>query len=1156
VAYLRRFPTHGRRNADVSAKCLGVFLFLLLFCGVCAFAQEFRGTILGTVMDGSGAVVPGAQVVATNVATQVQLQAVTTADGNYTIPFVLPGMYRIRVESDGFKAAIRDAVEIRVQERARVDFQLEPGVVSDSVTVAGEVPVLGTADASVGTVISQRQIAELPEAGRVSYLLARTAPGILPTDSRLFTRVFDNGAVSAISISGAPSRSNDVLLDGIPNTVADNTVAFVPTTEAVEEIKVQTNTYDAEFGRAAGGSLNVTVRSGTNNFHGSAFEYLRNDALEANSFFNNRSGLTKPRQRYNQFGVSAGGPIFIPKFYDGRNRTFVFGVWEGIRQSDPNQILSTVPTMRERDGDFSQSYLDANRLLTVYDPFSTRPNPDAAGRFLRTPFANNIIPRAMQDPVARSLMSYYAEPNQPGAPFTSVENFAVTGSAPDNYDSLILRFDHNFTDRQRVFVRTSKSERRAGDLNIFNNVATYGGFGLRTSLGGAVDYLNTLTNNTVLNVRYGLTRYGNDSEEMDFSIADLGMPQGLAASVDNAHFPVISLSGYQGIGNAGDSVTRRNTHSFQVNMTRIGSRNNLKWGFDYRVYQENLRTNGNASGTYSFNQAFTRGPDPVASPNSGHSVASFLLGTPASASIDKNVHPAFSNSFYGAFLQSDLRMTRTVTINLGIRYEFEGPRTERHNRLVRGFAYDTPSPLQIPDRQLLGGLQFAGVDGESRYQWNPRYHNFAPRAGLAWQIHPRLVFRTGYGVFLAGLSNIGGGTDASAGFGATTAMVTSLDGVTPLNRLSDPFPEGLLTPIGASQGLLTFVGQSVSFMDVGSRLPYTQQYSAGFQFEPVNRLLLEASYSGSRGSALSIGNVNINQLTEEQMQLGGLLQQSVENPFFGLIDTGILSGRTTTVGQLLRPYPQFNAVTMRNPTIGNSTYHAALIKAERRFASGWTFTASYTVQKLIDDNGSPQNNYYIAGERAISTLDRSQRLMLSGVYELPFGPGKALTGGSNGVVHRLIEGWQLNWVTTFMSGQTLAVTSNVNTTGSLGGSQRPDSTGKSAALSGSNHERLERYFDTSQFVHAQPFTFGNVSRRLPDVRGPGLQNWDVSLIKNTQLAESIRLQFRAEAFNAWNTPAFGMPNTSFGNAAFGRISDVADRAQPARQLMLGLKLLW
>jgi hypothetical protein len=321
-------------------------------------------------------------------------------------------------------------------------------------------------------------------------------------------------------------------------------------------------------------------------------------------------------------------------------------------------------------------------------------------------------------------------------------------------------------------------------------------------------------------------------------------------------------------------------------------------------------------------------------------------------------------------------------------------------------------------------------------------------------------------------------------------------------------------------------------------------------------MVIEGNYSGSRGTALSSGNINLNQLTEQNMLLGGVLQQSTPNPFFGLFPTGILSSRNTTVGQMIRRYPHFNTVQVRNPTIGNSTYHAALIKLERRMARGLMFLASYSISKLIDDAATPQNSYNLAAERAISDLDRPQRLIVSGVYELPFGPGQAFSGGSNPVVRRLIEGWQLNWVSTFMSGQTLAITSNVNTTGSLGGSQRPNSTGVSAAKSGPSRERIEQYFDTSQFTFAPAFTFGNLSRRLPDVRGPGLQNWDLSLIKNTTIREQVRLQFRFEAFNAWNLTAFANPGTQLGAGAFGRISEVQNRANPARQLMLGLKLLW
>lgn len=1131
------------------------YLAVLVLC-LAMRAQEFRGSILGTITDASGGLVPGASVTAVNMATNVRLSASTTATGAFTIPFVLPGTYRISVEAAGFKTVVRESIEVEVQQRVRLDFQLEPGVVTESITVSSETPLLDTSNASLGEVVTLRQMTELPQAGRNAYLQARITPGIMPTDTRLFARVFDNGAVSNISISGAPARSNDMLLDGIPNADSTNTIAFIPTVEAVAEMKAQTNTYDAEFGRAAGGTVNITVRSGTNQFHGSMLEFLRNDKLEANSFFNNRSGQRKPRQRYNQFGATAGGPVYIPRLYDGRNRTFIFGSWESIRQKDPEAILTTVPTLRERTGDFSQSFDASGRLLPIYDPLSTRPNPASPGRFLRDPFPGNIIPASQQDPVARKLMSYYGEPNQPGAALTSVENFAWSGSSPDAYDSLLLRGDHNFTDRQRIFVRASTSVRPRTGNNLFNNIATAPATSKRISRGGAFDYLNTLSSSLMLNVRYGFTRYGDSDDREEFSLTELGMPGSVASAVSNAHFPAVSISGYQSLGSAGDSKTRQNVHSFQANMTRIGSSHNLKWGFDHRLYQANLQTTGAASGTFSFNPNFTRGPDPVANTNTGHAVASFLMGTPSSGSIDNNVQPAFFNKYYGLYLQDDFRVTRSFTLNLGIRYEYETPRMERYDRMVRGFAYDTLSPITIPGRQLYGGLQFAGVDGQPRYQWDPQRTNFAPRIGIAWQLTPRVVFRSGYGIFFAGTSDFGGGTAASPGFSSTTPMVSSLDGVTPVHRLANPFPNGLLAPIGSSEGLRTLTGQSIAFVDVSGRVPYTQQFSAGFQVQTPGNFVIDGSYSGSRGTGLATGSINLNQLTTDNMLLGGALQQSVPNPFFGQFTSGILASANTTRGQLLRAYPQYNSVTVRNPTIGNSTYHAALVKVERRMASGLTFLASYMISKLIDDVGTPQNVYNLRAERALSEIDRPQRLVISGLYELPFGPGKALTGGSSRIVHRLLEGWQLNWVSTFMAGQPLAVTSNVNTTGSLGGGQRPDSTGVSPALSGPNRERLDRYFDTSQFRAPAPFTFGNLSRRLPDVRGPGLHNWDISIIKNTSVTEALRVQFRAEAFNAFNLPAFDNPATSFGATTFGRISAVQNRANPARQIMLGMKLLW
>ncbi|MBI1895551.1 MAG: TonB-dependent receptor, partial [Acidobacteria bacterium] len=867
------------------------------------------------------------------------------------------------------------------------------------------------------------------------------------------------------------------------------------------------------------------------------------------------------RQRYHMFGATAGGPLYIPRLYNGRNRTFIFGSWESVRQSDPTTALTTVPTLKQREGDFSETYDGRGRFLPIFDPFSTRPDPGQPGSFLRDAFPGNRIPQSRMDPVALKILPMYGLPNQPGVPLSAEENFFWSDSSPDNYDAFIIRGDHNISDAQRLFVRLSASRRpRLGDDNIFRTLATESRFLNRISRGAAVDYVNTLAPNLLVNVRYGLVRFGNITEirPADFQLTSLGFPESFARQVVSQSFPRIRISGIATIGRSGNQEALNDAHTLQANMTRIGARHALKWGGDIRVYRDVGLNAGYASGDFQFNQAFTRGPDAVRSTNSGHPVASFLLGTPSSGGVEKNVAPAFQNIYYAGYVQDDFRISQRLTMNFGLRHDYETPRTERYNQMTRGFAYDTTSPLQqqVPGLDLRGGLLFAGVDGQPRGQTDPQRRSFAPRFGVAWQVNPRMVVRAGYGIFFAGTTNLGRGTAASPGFSVPTPMVTSVDGVTPQHRLNNPYPNGLLNPIGSSEGLLTLAGQNVSFVDVSRSVTYTQQYSFGIQFEPMRNLLIETAYSGNRGINLEMSDINLNQLTEENLLLQDALLARVPNPFFGLITTGSLAGPTTTRGQLLRPYPHFANVAVRDPTRGSATYHAFQLKVERRFAQGFTFLAAYTNAKLLDDIGGIQNHRNLQAERSLSDINRPQRLVISGVWEIPVGPGRAWRPASNPILNKILEGWQMDWITTFQGGQPLAITKTPNTTNSLGGGQRPNSTGKTAELSGPVTQRIDRYFDTTQFVEPAPFQFGNLGRTLPDVRGPGLNNFDFSVIKDTRIKEMMRVQFRAEVFNLWNHPAFALPGTSFGTGSFGRISAVANRANPARQIMLAMKLLW
>ena len=743
-----------------------------------------------------------------------------------------------------------------------------------------------------------------------------------------------------------------------------------------------------------------------------------------------------------------------------------------------------------------------------------------------------------------------------------MDNFFWSDSSPDNYDSFVTRLDHNFTDRQRLFVRVSASRRpRLGDDNIFRTLATQSRFLNRLSRGGAVDYVNTHHPQTLINIRYGISRYGNITQYLprDFQLTSLGFPAALSGQVLRQQFPTFAISGIATIGRTGDAEDLTDAHTLQISMTRMSGRQALKWGFETRVYRDVGYDVGSASGTYSFDQARTRGPDPVRDLISGHPVASFLLGTPASGSVDKNVAPAFQTVYYGAYVQDDFHITPKLTLNLGFRWEYEAPRTERYNQMTRGFAYTTPSPLQsrVPSLHLNGGLLFASVNGKPRGQTDAYWRNFAPRIGIAYQIRPRLVAARRLRRLLLRHDDPGRGTAASPGFSVATPMVTSIDGITPADRLSNPFPSGLIDPIGSSQGLLTLVGQSVSFTEVTRPI----NYSAAIQLRPADRA---GAQSAHRDHLLGQPrHPPAKQQPERQpahyqpTEARGCLLARVNNPFFGIIQVGSLATATTTAAQLLRPYPQFTGVTLREFTDGSSTYHALLVRVERRFSHGLTFIGSYTNSKMLDNVGNRQDNYNLAAERSLSSPAHTAA---SHVRKRVGGSGRTRDGAGRAVptpcAKRLLEGWQLDCIGTLQTGFPLSVTSNTNTTQSQGGGQRPNSTGKSAKLEGRTEDRLNRYFDITQFVNPPAFQFGNLARTLPDVLGPGLHDWSVSVLKTTRLGEHLRLQVRGESFNIWNHPAFANPGTSFGTASFGRINDVANRANPARQIQLGAKLLW
>jgi hypothetical protein len=738
-----------------------------------------------------------------------------------------------------------------------------------------------------------------------------------------------------------------------------------------------------------------------------------------------------------------------------------------------------------------------------------------------------------------------------------------------------VKLDENINDRNRFFFRFSHrilsppppvyfpaSDAIAESIDYqpqhFNNAA--------------FDYTWNASPTFLTEFKYGLARtaffYRPQSD--GFNPTQLGLPQYIAANADRLMFPGFSPQGYSSLGSTGQgdySNAGFESHILSVSNTKVLSKHVLKFGYDMRLIRVNTLQDFAADGNFSFTRSFTQGPNPnQATATAGDAMASLLLGLGSGTYTKQFKNVATSSWYYGMYFADDWKISRKLTLNIGLRYELQTPRTERYNRL-NIFDPDAASPLAgptgLPD--LVGGLEFVGVDGRNREQYSTQLTNWAPRIGFAYELTKKTVLRGGFGIFYAPSLRAAAGTVSNVGYRTDTAYAASLDGVTPTTYLQNPFPNGFATSSGNSLGLLTGVGSPISVELLGdNHVPYSQNWNFNIQRQLPGNILVEAAYVGSHATHLNeqgADDINLDQLTPAQLALGTKLQQLVPNPFFGLIKTGPLSAPTIAYGQLLSPYPQFSNVTGEYLTGASSIYDSFQMKVEKRFSSGLSLLASFTGGKMIDDHAiivnlgvdsAIQNIYDRRAERAVSPQDVSRILVLSYVYEFPVGKGKRFGANWNRVADAALGGWQINGITTFQTGQPLYLTAqNTSDSGSL--TERPNNNGQSAALNGSIANRLNEYFNTSVFSQPAPFTFGNTGRTLPDVRSPGIDNFDFSLFKTFHPLERLSVQFRAEAFNLFNRPQFGYPNQVLGSGQFGVISS---QANSPRQIQFGLKLLF
>ena len=1144
--------------------------FLALIAG---WAQSTTGGFTGTVTDPTGAAIPAASVTVESSDNGITRQTRTSDLGTYTVPLLPPGVYTVKAAHDGFRPVTRSGVELRVDQMARLDFSLQVGAVTDSVVVTGEAPLVDSDTSSLGQVIDRAKVDSLPLNGRMTLRLVQLTPGILAGVDA--TGQFGDISVGTFddvnfSINGGRAGANATVIDGVPaSTGFLNLFTTIPSVDVTQEFKVQSNSTSAEYGRFAGGVINVSTRSGANDVHGNVFEFLRNNILNANDFFSNRSGIAAPAFHMNQFGAAVGGPVVIPRVYNGRNRTFFFFNYEGTRWRRGAVYQGSVPSTLERQGDFSQTLNAQGQLITIFDPTTTTANP--AGGFIRTPFAGNVIPKNRINPVGSAIAQYFPTPNLPGDPLTHANNYFSNANTRVNKDDGAARIDQNITNNYRMFGRIDTTFNQLHQPDTFGNPATPGvganGDILFHYYTGVWDNTITASPTTVFNVRYGFARFywARNTRSYGFDQTTLGLPASYVSQLQIPVFPAISTEGYAGMAGGSFIRTGQDTHSLLPSMMKTIGRHSLKAGADIRLRRNNIWIIQNGGGTFSFTRSMTTGPNPnVFLANSGNSIASLLLGAGTSGSVGSTPGASLQNWYLAGYLQDDIKISRKLTLNFGLRYETESPYTERRDYLA-WFDANAPSPISnAAFPKLSGAVQYAGVSGNSRHPYGWDTNNFAPRVGLAWSATKRLVFRSGFGLFYAGLetdNDLNNYTPVTGtSFTGTTAYLGTLDGMTPFNLISNPFPNGLVRPTGSQGGAASMLGQSITSWNYAGVTPYTEQWNADVQYQLTQDLMVDVAYAGSHGLHFA-RTYDANALNPQYLSLQTQLNSLVPNPFYGQIGVGTLSQPTVALSQLLKPFPEYTSVNIVNSPTVYSIYHSIQVKAEKRMSHGQSFLFAFTGGKLISNgnnslaglgvqsNGtSVQNVYNLSAERSISEQDQSKAIALSYVADLPFGKGHKLA--PTGVPAHILGGWNVSGMFTYGGGLPLVITAPIS-----GGGNRPNSTGQTANLSGgrSHTAEIAQWFNTSVFTLPPSYTYGNVSRTLPDTRGPSVTNFNLSLVRSFRLLERADLQFRAEAFNLMNTPHFWLPVTAMSSVQFGQIT-ASQVAQLPRVLQFALKL--
>jgi outer membrane receptor protein involved in Fe transport len=1125
------------------------FLLVSVLSAGMLLGQQGSGTISGIVTDPQNAAVAGADVRVRNTGTNSVFRTKANEQGYFTAPGMSVGEYEVVTERPGFKRSVRSGITLQVNQTAQVDVRLEIGQVADTVEVVGEAPVVNTSNATVGEVIENRRVRDLPLNGRGALALTLLTSGVISNAGPTNSGFGDRGIqISSVSINGSPNSMNAQMLDGSNNILSYvGEVGVPPAVDAVEEFKVQSGTMSAEFGFTAGGTINLVTKSGTNRIKGSLYEFLRNDKFDARNTF----APNKLPFRYNQYGGTIGGPI-------RKDKTFGFFNFEDYKSRRSSPRIASVPLANWREGDFSNLYTVAGAVIPVYDPATTRNNPNGTGQ-VRDIFPGNVVPKSRFDPIAPKIVAFWPSPNRaPQNAFTQAQNFQDAGRSTIDWRQWNFKVDHRFSERNSMFVRYTSAQHKPGSDSYFlDPTVGENRYDDQVNRNGVVSDTHTFSPTLINDLRVGIMR-----QSFIFVAANFGQewPKklGLPPIVPQDQMPQLNF-GYGSIGGGAAGNRASLNWDIQDMVTKVARNHTLKIGYNHRILQGGNLQGAAMSGSFQFAGLTTNPQVPAAT---GSNMAQFLLGEVSSASIDRILGNTWAGYSASAFVQDDWKLGRRLTFNMGFRYDFQQKPYERNNGQIN-FDMNATDPVS----GFRGKTVYAGVDGQPRTFLKEDYNDFAPRFGFAWDAFGsgQTVIRGGYGIFYPPIfwRNFLGNTQL---FTTTSTAYAALGPGQRAFRFAQGFPTAPLESPGSKLGPSALLGQGVSVTEDDPTTPMTQQWNFSVQ-QQWKGWLIDATYAANKGNHFNASGYSVNALAPaERLRLGRTLLDVLPNPLAGKVPGG-LGAATVSRERTLLPFPHYNGVSIRNPRYGNYNSHQLQLNVKRRMAKGllvhWAFTGGKKISDGVavpvdfgpveqtNDNGFQDSVTNRQLNKSVDPADVSRRSVISMLYELPFGRGKWLNP-NNVVLSKIVGGWQLNMINVIQNGAPLTVRGATNFA-----ADRPNSTGQSAAL---DNPTRTAWFRTDVFVNPPDYELGNVGRTIPDVRHPGAVNFDISLLKETTIRERFRVEFRAEAFNIANHVNLGLADDNFvpgtdgknRSSTFGTVNSARD----ARIVQLGMKVIF